>query len=58
MKSECGHYRGISLISLGKKLIRMIVLNRLRDVEDKIIKMNSVILGRGEDASIQFSLLD
>ena len=36
-KSECGNYRGISLVSVVSKLLSMILLFRLRDAIDKVL---------------------
>ena len=33
-KSECGNYKGISLVSVGNKLLSMMTLFRLRFVVD------------------------
>ena len=35
-KSECRNYRGISLVSVGSKLLSNMILFRLRDVVDKV----------------------
>ena len=37
-ESECGNCRGISLVSLGSKLLSNMVLSRLRDAVDKVIR--------------------
>ena len=37
-KSECGNYIGISLVSVGSKLFRMIILFRLTDGVDKVLR--------------------
>ena len=34
-KSECRNYRGISLVSVGSKLLSKMILFRLRDAVDK-----------------------
>ena len=35
-KSECGNYRGISLVSVRSKLISMMILFRLRDAAENV----------------------
>ena len=37
-KSECRNYRGISLVSVGSKLLSNVILFRLRDTIDKVLK--------------------
>ena len=37
-KSECGNYRGISLVSVGSKLLSNMILFRLRDAVDKVLR--------------------
>jgi len=37
-ESECRNYRGISLVSVGRKLLSNIILFRLRDAVDKVVR--------------------
>ena len=37
-KSECRNYRGISLVSVGSKLLSNMILFRLRDAVDKVLR--------------------
>ena len=37
-KSECFNYRGNSMVSLGSKLLSNIILFRLRDAVDKVLR--------------------
>ena len=37
-KSECGNYLGISLVFVGKKLLSNMILFRLRDAVDKVLR--------------------
>ena len=37
-KSECRNYRGISLVSVGSKLLSKMILFRLRDAVDKVLR--------------------
>ena len=37
-KTECRDYRGISLVSVGSKLLGNIILFRLRDAVDKVLR--------------------
>ena len=37
-KSECRNYRGISLVSVGRKLLSNIILFRLRHAVDKVLR--------------------
>ena len=53
-KSECRNYRGISLVSVGSKLLSNIILLRLRDAVDKDFnEKNSAVLEKVEDVSTQ-----
>ena len=54
-KSEHGNGRGISLISLGSKLLSMMILFR-HNVE-KVLREELCGFWRVEDASTKFSLL-
>ena len=56
-KSECGIYRGISLVSVGSKFLSIIILFRQRDAIDKLLNKNSVVLKKVEEISTEFSLL-
>ena len=55
---EFGNYKGISLISLGRKLPSVMIPLRLRDAEDKVLREEQCVLGRVEDVSTKFSLFD
>ena len=46
-----------NLVSVGSKLLSSMILFRLTDAVDKVIKKNSVVLEKVEDVSIKFSLL-
>ena len=37
-KSDCHNYRGISLVSVGSKLLSNMILFRLRDAVDKVLR--------------------
>ena len=37
-KSECRSYRGINLVSVGRKLLSNLILFRLRDAVDKVLR--------------------
>ena len=37
-KSECRNYRGISLVSVGSKLLSNMILFRLRHAVDKVLR--------------------
>ena len=37
-KSECVNYRGISLVSLGSKVFSMMILVRLRDAAERVLR--------------------
>ena len=37
-KSECGNYRGIDMVSVGSKLLGNMILFRLRDDVDKVLR--------------------
>ena len=56
-KSERRNYRGISLVSVGSKLLSNIVLFRLRDAVDKVLREDSAVSEKVEDVSTKFSLL-
>jgi hypothetical protein len=36
--SECGNYQGLSLVSVGRKLLSNMILFRLRDAVDEVSK--------------------
>ena len=46
-KSECRSYRGISLVSVGSKLLINMILFRLRDAVDKVIKEEQYSFRKG-----------
>ena len=46
-KSECGNYRGISLVSVGSKLLSNVILFRLRDAVDKVLREEQCGFGKG-----------
>ena len=56
-KTECRNYRGISLVSVGSKILSIVLLLRLRNAVDKILREDSAILEEVEDVSTKFSLL-
>ena len=47
-KSECGNYRGISLVSIGSKLLNM-MLFRLKDTVDKVLRDEQCSFRNGGD---------
>ena len=51
-KSGCVNYKGISLVSIGHKLLSMMILFSHRNALDKVLKV-----ARVEDVSTKFSLL-
>jgi len=55
-KSECRNYRGIILVSVGSKLLSNIILFRLRDAVDKVLREEQYSFKKVEDVS-KFSLL-
>ena len=56
-KSECRNYRGISLLSMGSKLLSNMILFRLKDAVDKVLREEQCALEKVEDVSTKFSLL-
>ena len=46
-RSECGNYRGISLVSVGRKLLINVVLFRLRDAVDKVLREEQYSFRKG-----------
>ena len=56
-KSEFCNYQGISLVSMGSKLIRNMILFRLKDAVDTVLTEESVALEKVEDVLTKFSLL-
>ena len=56
-KSECCNYRGISLVSVGSKLLSNMILFRLGDAVDKVIREGQCGFKKVEDVSTKFSLL-
>ena len=56
-ESECGRYRGVSLVSVGSKLLSMMILYGLKDDVDKFLKEEQCALGREEDVTTKCSLL-
>ena len=55
-KSECGNYRGIRLVSVSIKLISNMMLFRLRNAVDEVIREEQFILEKVENVSTIFSL--
>ncbi|XP_065567671.1 uncharacterized protein LOC136031782 [Artemia franciscana] len=56
-KSECGNYRGISLVFVGSKLLSNVILFRLRDAVDKVLREKQCGFRKGRGcASRIFSL--
>ena len=55
-KSEYGNYRGISLVSVDRKLFSMMILFRLRYAV-KFWEKKSAVLGKVEKVLPEFSLL-
>ena len=56
-KSECRNYRGISLISVGSKLLSNMILFRLRDAVDKILWEEQCGFRKGRGSVDQFFTL-
>ena len=56
-KSECCNYQGISLVAVDSKLLSSMILFRLRNAVDKILRENSTVLEKVKDVSTKFSLL-
>ena len=46
-KSECRNYRGISLASVGSKFLSKMILFRLRDAADKVLRIEQCGLRKG-----------
>jgi len=51
-KSEFNNYRGISLVSVRSKLLILIVLTRLRDDVDQVLREEQFGFGKGNAAQI------
>ena len=47
VKSECSDYRGISLVSVGSKLLSMMILLRLRNTIDNVLKEEQCSFRKG-----------
>ena len=48
-KSECHNYRGINLVSVGSKLLSNLILFRLRDTVDKVLREEQCGLRKGRE---------
>ena len=51
-KSECRYYRGISLVSVGSKLLSHTILFRLRDAVDKVLADERCGFRKGSEDSV------
>ena len=54
---ECSNFRGISLLSVVRKVYGRVLINRIRDKTENVIQKCRVILGEVEDVQIRFLLL-
>ena len=46
-KSECGNYRGISLVSVGSKLLSNMIFFRLRNAAHKVLREEQCCFRKG-----------
>ena len=46
-KNECGNYRGISLVSVGSKLLGNMILFRIRDALEKVLRKEQYSFRKG-----------
>ena len=56
-KSECCNYRGISLVSVGSKLLSNMILFRLKDAIDKVLREEQCGIRKGRGCVYQFFTL-
>ena len=56
-KSECGNYRSISLVSLGSKLLSNMLIFRLRDAVDKVLREEQCCFRKGRGFIDQIFIL-
>ena len=54
-KSECRNYRGISLVSVGSKLLSNMILFRLRVAVDKVLREEQYGFRKGRGCVTMFS---
>jgi hypothetical protein len=57
-KSECGNCTGITLVSLGSKLLSTMILITLRDYVDKVLRKEQLSFRKGEDTPVEFLFFD